>query len=136
MPKEVLQAHVQQVMDVTGCSAERARRELEQHSVEFAINSIFDGPLNQEPVKLQKTSHSPSAPSSSPVRSAFTSVQNTPSKSAVNQGTMVQFTQSPAPQGTFAAISQPLDGKANQNSKCTTNITAAFNFKRNECDSR
>jgi hypothetical protein len=61
--KEVLQAHVQQVMDVTGCSAERARRELEQHSVEFAINSIFDGPLNQEPVKLQKASSAaPSLP--------------------------------------------------------------------------
>ncbi len=135
MPKEVLQAHVQQVMDVTGCSAERARRELEQHSVEFAINSIFDGPLNQEPVKLQKTSHSPSAPSSSPARGAFTSVHSTPSKAVANQGTMVQFAQ-PAPQGTFAAISQPLDGNMNQNSTFTPNITAALHFKCDKCDSR
>jgi hypothetical protein len=49
---------------------------------------------------------------------------------------MVQFTQSPAPQGTFAAISQPLDGNVNQNSTFTPNITAAFHFKRDNCGSR
>ena len=118
MPKEVSAAEIEQVVGFTGCSAERARRALEQHStVEFAINHIFDDP---EPAKVQKISHSPSAPSSSPARGAFSSVANTPS----NQGTMVrsapnhncntvsfshpcfqvQFSPSPAPQGTFAAI--------------------------------
>jgi hypothetical protein len=118
MPKEVSAAEIEQVQGITGCSAERARRALEQHSsVEFAINHIFDDP---EPAKVQKISHSPNAPSSSPARGTISSVANTPS----NQGTMVrsapnhncdavsfshpcfqvQFSPSPAPQGTFAAI--------------------------------
>jgi hypothetical protein len=85
MPREVSAADIQQVVAVTRCSAERARRALEQHSIDFAINYIFDEP-NEEPSKIQKTSHmsSPSGPNSPP--SAFTSVKNTPSKDHVPQG--------------------------------------------------
>jgi hypothetical protein len=74
MPKEVFPTDVKQVVEMTGCSAERARRELEQHSLEAAINAILDEPNHD--TKVQKLSHPPSAPSSSPARggSAFTSV--------------------------------------------------------------
>jgi hypothetical protein len=78
MPKEVFPTDVKQVVEMTGCSAERARRELEQHSLEAAINVILDEPNHD--TKVQKLSHPPSAPSSSPARggSAFTSVAPPP----------------------------------------------------------
>jgi hypothetical protein len=85
MPRDVSAADIRQVMDVTKCSAERARHALEQHSIDFAINYIFDEP-SQEPVKIQKTSHtsSPSGPNSP--ASAFTAVKNTPAKDVAHQG--------------------------------------------------
>jgi hypothetical protein len=91
---------------MTGCSLERARRALEEHSAEVAINCILDE-LEHEPSKVQKISHTaPSAPSSSPSRSAFTSVGSTASKSVVNQGTMVQLSSPLQQKGTFANIQQ------------------------------
>jgi hypothetical protein len=89
--RDVTAADMQLVIDVTGCSVERARRALEQHSVEFAINCIFDEP-SQEPARIQKTSHpSPSAPASSPL-----SALKPAHVSSVNQGTMAKLSQSPA----------------------------------------
>jgi hypothetical protein len=103
MPKEVLPQDVKQVMDVTSCTPDRARRELELHSVEVAINNIFDNPH-----KFQKIDH-PAASASPPRNSAFTSSHGTPS-----QGTMVHMPL-PAPKGTFAAIPQtPLIENINQ----------------------
>ena len=108
MPKEVPTHLVQQVMDVTGCTADRARRELELHSVEVAINNIMD---NLEPSKVQKISHPTNAPSTSPVRnSAFTSVNSTPVKNLSNQGTMALINPASASKGTFAAIPQSTGG--------------------------